>query len=86
MSLLDYMEELSEWHWNAGWMNNLENYLLRDLQSFKPEYLTADQTEKLQNAVNAAGGMWVWEDAITKRKFEVRGMPLRFVEGLGVNT
>jgi len=65
-ALADYMSELSQAAYCAGWMEDLEYDLWRAVESGPFEYgflnLTAEHTKKLRSLSEACGGWIIFAD------------------------
>jgi len=72
--LLEVMEELSENHWAAGWLTDLE-FSLWQLAHGDPSGIgtpwrtSAFDGAELRRLSDACGGWWAWDDAIHDARF-----------------
>jgi hypothetical protein len=64
--LLTLMEDISEAHYCAGWMSDLEYSLWRIVQGGDPLYgmfpISEERVEALRWLSDQAGGWWTWDD------------------------
>ena len=60
------MSEISETHWSAGWLFNLEFILWRKVLDDGPESF---QPRTLKDLAERAGGWWIWDSKSRGRRF-----------------
>lgn len=72
-SLRDYMSDLSEEYWCAGWLSDLEyslwGFVVRGPSDWGLGQIQASEVDKIKRLSDKCGGWWIWDEEVSREIF-----------------